>query len=432
MPSTEDRLRWIISALSDPNTVTIEELDEAYDPTEWRGWSPQRELEFFRTGRHSDSRPFTIETLTSVSESEANAVLLGADGKRWTVTCWTEDAERRRITGGRTMPAPPEGTTIRLAEPEDGPMLGALERRAPLRLGRDPLTLMSFDHGDDYFAPSRLMDEVTIYVAEVDGSVAGVYCGAVQPVLLDGEPKRLFLEHHVRIDPATARAGVFWALCNYGRDTYGRSTDSIAFYVSVDNHPVRKFVEGVPPWPIRPVRALLPCVGDEVASFHGPPTDDGQRSAAVEILNRCHAGSALFVPYTEASLDTRLARDPEQYGWRDLRVVDRAAVIGIGRQLLTVTKEREGDKVVTRRALALDHGFAPGHEHEYRALLVDTTRALAAHGATHLAVFTSATSATYGVVADLADEIEEFDFWAFDVPAPDDLQRGFYVDPVYF
>ena len=88
---------------------------------------------------------------------------------------------------------------------------------------------------------------------------------------------------------------------------------------------------------------------------------------------------------------------------------------------------------VVLRATALDQGFIPGHEDDYRRLLGWTCAQLATQGATHLAVFTSTRSATYDVVADLAEHIEVFDFWAFNVSEPPGLaQHGFYVDPVYF
>jgi hypothetical protein len=428
----ERRLSWLVECLIDPTSVSVADIEAVYDATDWDDdWSPERELEFFREGRHAPSRPLTLEQTTISGATEANAVLVGADGKRWTVSCWIEEAEPHRITGARTIPAPPPGTTIRLARPEDGQTLGNLERHAPLRLGHEPLTLMTFDHGDDYFAPSRLMEDCTIYVAEVDGQVAGVYCGAVQPVSIDGEAKRLFLEHHVRIDPTTARGGVFWALCNFGRDTYGRTTDSIAFYVSVDNHPVRKFVEGVPPWSVQPLRALIPCPqGDQpVVSVEASAAD---AEAVCERVNACHAGSPPFVRYDPGSLASRLGRDPGQYGWADVRLRG-GAVVGVGRQLLGVTKERAGAVTTTRRALVADHGFTPGGESDYRELLTEWAAIAGGRGATHLAVFTSEPSNTFEVVSDLAEEIEAFDFWAFDLAEPAGLQQhGFYVDPLYF
>ena len=42
------------------------------------------------------------------------------------------------------------------------------------------------------------------------------------------------------------------------------------------------------------------------------------------------------------------------------------------------------------------------------------------------------TETYYRVVFDLAEEVETFDFWAFDLPAPASFDGGFYVDPAYF
>lgn len=321
---------------------------------------------------------------------------------------------------------------IRLARPEDAHDLADLERRAPLRLGKEPLTFVTFDHGDDYFGPSRLMEEETTYVAEIDGRLVGVYGGAVQPVEVAGEEKHLFLEHHVRIDPDAPRGAVFWALCNFGRDRYARASDSIAFYVSPDNLALRKFTAGAPPWSVAPLRALIPCPADEEVDDVGTAVNVADADRVVEVLNGCHANSALFVPYTAATLQERLLRDPEQYGWEHLAVAG-GAVVGVGRNVVSVTKERAGVVEVTRRALAFDHGFLPGREDDYRSLLRWWCARLAAEGATHLAVFTSVRSATYDVITELADHVEPFDFWAFDVPEPPSItDHGFYVDPVYF
>lgn len=428
----ERRLRWLVAALDDPSALTVADVEPVYDTSEWFGdWSLERELEGLHEGRHSASRPLTIERV-SATGTEATAVLTGGDGKSWTVTCWVEGDEPHRITRARLVPTPPDGLVIRLASPDDGPALAALERRAPLRLGKEPLTFMTFDHGEDYLAPSRLMEEATIYVGEIDGRLVGVYCGAIQKVALDGDEKRLFLEHHVRIDPEAKRGAVFWALCNFGRDHYARAADSIAFYVSPENLALRKFVSDVAPWPVPPVRALLRCAPGSDVEQAGEQVTIGDADHVVGILNGCNARSALYVPYTEASLSSRLTRDPAQYGWDDLRAT-AGAVVGVGRNLLRVTKERDGSVEETRRALVLDHGVHGGREADYRALLRWWCDEVARRGGTHLAVFTSERSPTYGVVTELADQLEPFDFWAFDIPQPRALgEGGFYVDPVYF
>lgn len=428
-----ERLAWLTGVLRDPLAVTPDEFTEAYDTTEWgRGWTAVDELEEIR-GDTRLVRPFAPEAPPTFDGDGASVVLVGADAKRWALRCWVHAEPPHRITGSRLLPAPPEGMSIRNATEADAEALAELERRSPLRLGEGGRLLMTFDRGDDYFASARLMEDVTVYLAEVAGSVAGVYWGALQPVLVDGEPKRLFLEHHVRIDPETARGGVFWALCNYGRDAYARTADTIAFYVSPDNFAVRKFVEGVPSWSVQPLRALMRCASGSSGPI-GRVATPADAELIAEVLNTAHRGEELFVPYTADSLTARLERSPDQYTWSSLRIgPGDAAVVGVGASAMTVTKEHDGVVERTCRASVLDAGFVPGEEETFRGLLGAWGAELTARGVSHLALFTSAGTAAHDVAVPLAEIIEPFDFWAFDLEEPPRLAaNGFYVDPVYF
>lgn len=430
--AVQERLEWLIEVLRAPTKWTVSDFEAVYDPSEWRDeWTVADEHERIQTDQRI-VHPFTVAPAESHGDWGPTAILVGADDKRWSLTCWVGEALPHPITGTRLIPAPPEGTTIRNATGGDAAELAALERRAPLRLGENAELLMTFDRGEDYFASARLMEEVAVYVSEKDGAVTGVYWGAQQPARVNGKELRLFLEHHVRIDPDTARGGVFWALCNYGRDTYSRSADSIAFYVSPDNLPVRKFVSDVPSWSVQPLRALLPCspAGDPDQTGRTASSDDAAQ--IVEILNACHRDEELFVPYTLSSLTARLERSPDQYSWSSLRIAD-GAVVGVGSAVVTVTKERSGAREQTCRASVLDHGFRSGAETSYRALLKGWCEELGAQGTTHLVAFTSAGSRSHDVIVEMAASIEPFDFWAFDIAEPPQLAaHGFYVDPVYF
>jgi len=417
------RLDWLLGAIADPSGLTLEELEATYHITDWRNWSLEDELRMLR-GDTQVKRPFTVTSRTVV-DGAAVAVVHDVNDKDWQITVWAEDETPHRINGLRIVPAPPEGLTVRDATPDEAAVLTALERRSPIRLGD---TRMYFDRGEDYFAAARLMGEVTVYVAHFeDEQVAGVYWGAQQHVLVGGEPKVLFLENRVRIDPESRRGGVFWALCVYGRDRYARTSDSIAFYVSPDNEAVQKFVRGAPKWTVQPERVLVPCVAGSAPSPRRASKEDAEQ--IVEILNAAHAGEALYVPYTVDSLAERLARDPAQYSWNDLRIND-GAVVGVGRQTVEVTKVTGDERVRTNRAVVLDHGGAPD---AYRSLLSATAAELAPDGVTHLAAFTSEGSSTLGVLRELGVAIEPYDFWAFEIECPGDLaETGFYVDPVYF
>lgn len=418
-----ERLEWLLGAIADPSGLTVADLEPRYEISQWRGWTLEDELRMIR-GDGSIKRPFTVTSRSRGADDAAIAVVHGADEKDLQITVWAEDQAPHRISGLRVVPAPPEGLTVRDAMPDEAATLTELERRSPIKLGD---TLMYFDRGEDYFAAARLMGEATVYVGELDdGTIAGVYWGAQQHVLVGGEPKVLFLENRVRIDPESRRGGVFWALCVYGRDRYAKTSDSIAFYVSPDNAGVQKFVQGTPSWTVHPLRALVPCTGDGEVPSRATKDDAAE---IVEILNKAHDGEALYVPYTVESLTERLERDPDQYSWSDLRISD-GAVVGIGGQTVEVTKVTGDERVRTNRAVALDHGGAPD---AYRSLLLATAAELGRAGITHLAAFTSTGSSTLEVLSELAERSEPYDFWAFNIECPADLETtGFYVDPIYF
>lgn len=420
---SDERLDWLLGAIAEPDELTVADLEPRYDMSQWRGWSLEDELRMLK-GEGQIKRPFTV-TSRSEADGAAIAVVHDVEEKDWQVTVWAEPDPPFRISGLRVVPAPPEGLTVRDATSEEAVDLTELERRSPIKLGD---TLMYFDRGDDYFAAARLMGEVTVYVAEPDdGGIAGVYWGAQQHVLVSGEPKVLFLENRVRIDPESRRGGVFWALCVYGRDRYARTSDSIAFYVSPDNEGVQKFVRGTPKWTVQPERVLVPCTGDAPVPRRATKDDAAD---IVRILNAAHDGEALYVPYTVESLTERLSRDPGQYSWSDLRVND-GAVVGIGQQTVEVTKVTGEQRVGTNRAVVLDHGGVD--DDAYRALLRATACELAADGVSHLAAFTSEGSSTLDVLTELGTGREPYDFWAFNIECPADLPTtGFYVDPVYF
>jgi hypothetical protein len=114
-------------------------------------------------------------------------------------------------------------------------------------------------------------------------------------------------------------------------------------------------------------------------------------------------------------------------------LVADGAALGVPSGAIGVVRERNGEEWRSRRATALDHGFVQGAEDAYRALLRRSCADLSRRGVTELAVFTSAGSATYPVLTDLAKDLEPFDFWSFTIDEPDGAaERGFYVDPVYF
>ena len=150
----------------------------------------------------------------------------------------------------------------------------------------------------------------------------------------------------------------------------------------------------------------------------------------VDILNRGHAGEELYVPYTPASLAARLERAPELYTWRNVRIGDRA-VLGVWPANLVVTID-DGAPIRAVRAVALDHGFVDGAEVEFERLLRAYCRTLRESDHDELTVMTSDGSPNHDLLRKLAHRMEPFEFH-IELPEPaGTMERGLYVDAVYF
>ena len=80
-----------------------------------------------------------------------------------------------------------EEVLVRLATEVDGPALADIERRSPMVLGETNITI---DRGEDYFAAARLMEDVGVAVAEVEGVPGAVHCAAAHNVCIGGKPYR--------------------------------------------------------------------------------------------------------------------------------------------------------------------------------------------------------------------------------------------------
>ncbi|HSS11577.1 MAG TPA: hypothetical protein VLL25_16950, partial [Acidimicrobiales bacterium] len=85
------------------------------------------------------------------------------------------DEDTGRITELRLERVQKEEIIVRFATETDAPALADIERRSPMVLGDIAVTI---DRGDDYFAATRLMEDVGIVVAEIDGLPIAVHCAA--------------------------------------------------------------------------------------------------------------------------------------------------------------------------------------------------------------------------------------------------------------
>lgn len=323
--------------------------------------------------------------------------------------------------------------TIRVATEADGPLLADVERRSPLKLGESWLVL---DRGDDYFAAARLMEDVTVLLAEVDGVPAGVLCGALHWAPIGGVERRLVYVHHARIPPEFQRSGVGRLLAAKLTEAFAsREIDSQYWYISPENAPSQAFTSAAPNrWSARPVYATVGCLENRGAPY-GRPATPVDAAAIVAILNACHAGEEMFLPYTVESFGARMGRAPAQYSW-DRVWLAGGAVVGVwstGESLSVRLTTASGETSVTRSAAVLDYGFLPGAEAELQSLLRAWCGRVLERGMTELTIFTCPGTRSWPVVERLASSLRPFDFWTPGIPEPEGAaEQGLYVDHIYF
>ena len=389
-----------------------------------RTWTPEGSLERFQ----ADEVPPQITAVDEHSPYEI-AVRLGDPDERLNpvrLTFRVAEEPPHVITGLDSVRDVGEGVVIREARESEGPALAALERRAPLKVGNASIT---YDRGDDFFAFARLMEKTVNLVAEENGEILALHCVALHPVVIGGNEHQAMLLHHTRIPREHQKRGLFSPLNVRGFQTFAESMDAPYGYVAIDNAAAGR-LHGPDRWSFHALRGVLRCEELAGASM-GRPATPADAGRIVEILNECHKGEEMYLPYTVESFSERLERAPELYSWDNVWLTERA-VVGVWPAGLRVTREEDGRRSETVRASVLDHGFLPGAEDELEQLLRAWCGRLAELGTSELAIYTSEGSPNYGVVSGLASQIDAYHF-RMGVAEPDGAaQRGLYVDAVYF
>jgi hypothetical protein len=321
--------------------------------------------------------------------------------------------------------------TVRQATEADGPVLSAIERQCPIVLDDRTIT---FERGDDYFAFARLMEDVTVGVGFVDGVPAAINCGAMRKVLVGGKETPMMTAIHTRVLPEHQKKGLWGAVSRILGEKYQLGIIGSQGFVSVNNAAMQRGFANTPnKWPVQALRCQLSC--DKLAGPNtGRPATPKDAAHIAQLLNRCHSSEELYLPYTNQTLATRLERSPDQYSWDRLWLTD-GAVLGVwpAGESIRVIVERDGQQVVSKRGLALDHGFVDGAESEFEALLRAWCGRLAERGFDTLSVFTSERSPGYELLRGIASEVDAFDMWTPGITVPPGADiRGLYVDQVYF
>ncbi len=374
---------------------------------------------------------FRVASVEQVSDYQLTVIQTSGD-KKWRLSIAVEDREPHRITVLARERILEFEVVSREATAADAAVLADIERRCPIVLG-DGVT-MTIERGDDYFAFTRLMDDFLVALGFVDGKPAGVNVAAVHTVRVGGRDYRIHAFAHLRILPEHQKKGLWGAINRVFDEKYPEgSSDGSTAYPSVNNAAMLRGFAGAPRWSTHQIRAQLPCASIAGAEA-GRPATARDASRIVEILNATHQSDEMYVPYTVESFRARVERSPRDYCWERVRMTDRA-VVGVWPAGDTVRFiiESKGERIESRRGIALDWGFIPGAEDEFEALLRAQCGWLSDRGLDRLSVFTSEASAGYERVRALASELERFVVISFGIPEPAGAAaRGLYVDPIYF
>jgi hypothetical protein len=386
-------------------------------------WTAGQGLERFKT---ADDRPSTVYKVTSSSPYELELGLDYGDDRPWNAVFEVERVEPHRIVRMFWSRAIPDDIVIRPAVADDSAALNDLEVRAPMRLGQ---TTLVYDRGDDFLGFARLMGDNICFVAERQGELLGLACGALHPVRIGGNEYSVMLLHHLRVPREHRKEGIFSALNSHVFGAFDGRSDGAYGYTALENAEGMR-IGGPDTWSITVLRALLDC-----AQLAGPtvgrPASPDDVDLVIRTLNDGHGSEELYLPYTPDSFAARMARVPDLYNWDSLLIGD-GAVVGVWPAGLGVTLDRGIGQTTTRRAVVLDHGFLPGREEEFETLLRSWCSRLLDLGHTELMVVVSESSPGYPVIARLAARMDPFSF-RMAVPEPQGTkQRGLYVDAIYF
>jgi len=369
-------------------------------------------------------------SITRVSDCEAVVALSTAKGRKWRLSMAVERLPPHRISKLQWQRQLDSNVEVREATEADGAILAEIERRCPIVRGPQS---RYFDRGDDYFAFARLLEDVTVGIALIDGEPAAASCGALHRVRAGGVVYPIVTILHLRVVPEHQRKGLRRAVDRV-LDKYWSRVHSSCAYVATDNAAMlRAFANQPNRWSATPLRLQLACA-DLAGRPMGRRATPADAAAIVGILNACHGGEEMYLPYNVESFRARVERAPRQYSWDRVWMTDRA-VVGVwpaGESIKLVVESNDG-RVESRRGHVLDYGFLPGGEEDLTGLLRAWCGWLAAAGMDTLLIFTSPASPGSEVLRSLARHSEAFYMWTPGIPEPEGVAaRGLYVDQAYF
>ena len=401
--------------------LTVEEVEAhiSFSPPS----SPQDAIERFRTG---ESRPPRVVSVDERSPYELSVRFDYGDDKPWDALFAVEEEPPHRIVRMFWTRAVAEGTVIRPALDGDGAALNDLEVRAPMQLGE---TTVTYDRGEDFLGFGRLMGDNICFVAERDGQLVGLACGALHPVRIGGQDHSVMLLHHLRVPVEHRKGGYFSALNGRVFGAFEGRSEGAYGYTALENAEGMR-IGGPGTWSVGVFRSVLDC-GTLAGRPHGRWATADDADEIVDVLNRAHEREEQYVPHTAATLTERMQRAPDLYTWEHVLIGD-GAVLGVWPAHLRVTTERDGEVGRAVRGVALDHGFVPGAEAELERLLRAWCARLVALGHAELAFITGEGSHAQELITGLARHVDPYSF-RMSVQEPEGTrERGLYVDAIYF
>lgn len=436
-----EHLRWWLDAIDDVSSVTAADVISRYV----RMWPQSAWLQGDEDGRAAwrkdweEFGAFTIESVEPLAPHEIAIVLAPVNSHRRKITFLLEQTPPHRLRAERWERVFDFDLVIREATPDDAVTLADVERRAAVQLG-DTKTIT--DRGDDYFAAARLMEDVTVFLAEVEGQPAGVAWGVFAPIRFRGEDKNCSYFIHLRVTPEHQRKGLWGAFDNAVWWKYWERSEFYVGYYMIENTAwshVAKQVQARPDfvardWVPTVYRVLLPTAALAGAAAGVRPATRSDAAQIVDILNTFHDGEEFYRPYTEESLVARLERDAG-YSWDQVLLAD-GAVLGVwpAGDTIRIITESPDETTTTRRGHVMDYGFLPGAEATFSSLLAASSTKLDARGIPQLSIFTSRGARAQPLLKQLKGTVESYRFnTGTAAQIPDEAQNtGIYTDHIFF
>jgi hypothetical protein len=329
----------------------------------------------------------------------------------------------------------PSDVVIRRATDDDSETLRDIEFATPVE--HDGVTIRY--RRADPFAQFRLVDaEVVCLIAEVDGQPAAQHIDLHGTRRIGGADRTTIYRMRTRIMPEYQGRKLWPALNWVSSDSISddaRETIIETSFLALGNTKIDDLLgeQASMLWKQEVHKLTFDVRATDIPSSspaHWRRSEPGDASGIARRLDRTHSQCELAPNFTERWVSDRLTRSAADYTWSDVVLLGDAAV-GVWDPGLELTIDRGGDIETRRQAFVLDWG-TDGSTDDLIGALSTAIENLAASDATHLSMFASPALATYGLLADLAAEIDRYRFFCRVPEPPDWAERGIHVDPLWF